>query len=95
MMNEKERAMKRKFLKYFMVTCIVLSFSLSIATGTQAAKKKVYGEDESANMREMNIMQNNVDKEYRNKMLSTSKQSVALLKEIRDLLKQLNEKEAR
>lgn len=90
--------MKKGVLYHSTTMIIVLALSLLFSTvvmgGTKnlvAGKKLKFEDDSVESMRDVLIRREGESKEYREKMLSNSKESIVLLKEIRDLLKQLNE----
>ena len=92
--------MRKKLCRLFITIFIILLISLIMSSGVQAAsksteatKRTVYQDDSTASMRVMNIRHDIEVKEYNQKILSNNEESIKLLKEIRDLLQQLNAKE--
>ena len=91
--------MKEKVWGYWAVMIFVLVVSLLVGTGVQAgskdlaAEKRVKFTDDSVeSLRDVFKQREEKEKEYREKMLANSTDSIKLLKEIRNLLQQLNEK---
>lgn len=58
-----------------------------------ATKREVFQDDTSVSMRDMFAKRQAEEEEYRKVLMADSKESVRLLREIRDLLKDLNAKE--
>ncbi len=91
--------MKRNGLLYlFVVTFVVGNLALvgAVQAGNEkpeSKKREIYQNDSTESMRDVYVRRNVESKEYREKILSNSEESVKLLKDIKDLLKQLNEKE--
>ena len=91
--------MRRKSLQYLTAIVIVLVLNLLVGTKVQAGskkmiagKKEVFKEDSAKSMSDVFKRSELENKEYRGKMIFNGEESVKLLKEIRDLLQQLNEK---
>ena len=92
--------MKKKLFRQSIAIVIILVVSLPICSGAQAgnksmeaAKRTIYQNDSTESMYEADLKREAEEKEYKAKVLSNGEESVKLLKEIRDLLQQLNEKE--
>jgi len=93
-------AMRRKSFQYFIVMIIVLALSLLAGMKAQAGsktmvatKREVFKDDHVKSMKDVFKQSELEYKEYREKMIANSEETVKLLKEIRDLLQQLNAKE--
>jgi len=70
--------------------------SIEAQAGTknmEATKRTKFKNDSVESMRDAFIRKEAEEKEYRQKMLSNSDQTVQLLMQVRDLLRQLNKKE--
>jgi len=94
--------MKKKFRRYLVMMTAVLALSLFGGTIGQVdsqetiASKRIKPKYESAaNILDETKRNEIEDKAYRDKMLSNSQESIELLKEIRDLLQQLNAKKGK
>lgn len=92
--------MKKFFLYCLAITIIMFSVSfsniISAHAGSKdmvAGKKEKFKDDSVENMRDLMEKSTIESKAYKERMLSNSDQTVALLKEIRDLLQQLNEED--
>lgn len=92
--------MRKKASKYLSVILVVLALSPFVGQTVYAgskdlvsSKRNIYKDDSTESMRDVYIRRDEESKEYKGKMLSNSEESVRLLREIRDLLQELNEKE--
>ncbi|MCK5082756.1 MAG: hypothetical protein KAR31_07595 [Candidatus Omnitrophica bacterium] len=88
--------MEKKASKYVLV---VLALSLfagqNVYAGSKdmvASKRTMHKDDSTESMRDVYIRREKESKEYKEKMISNSEESIELLKEIRNLLRRLNEK---
>ena len=81
--------MNKKGLRNLSVITIILAVSLLAVRGVQAENQ----DSNTGNMREMIERRDTEGKEYKQRTLSNSEEGLRLLREIRDLLRQLNEKE--
>jgi uncharacterized protein YlxW (UPF0749 family) len=92
-----EKAMTKKNLS-FAAVMVLISF---LAAGTvraaskdmEAGKRTIYQDDSTESMRDVYVRLEAEEKEYKQKMLAYNEESIALLKEIRDLLRQPDTKE--
>ena len=92
--------MGKKSSKYLLVTLVTLAIILvggqSVYAGSKdldAGQRNIYKDDSTESMRDVYIRREVESKEYKEKILSNSEESVRLLREIRDLLHKLNAKE--
>lgn len=92
--------MRRKSSTYLTAILVVSVLSLSVGRTVYAASKDlvaserdVYEDDSTESMRDVLIRREAESKEYKDKILSNNEESVGLLREIRDLLRELNAKE--
>ena len=98
--NTMEGIMRKNTSTYLSVILVVLALSLSVGQAVYAGSKdlvagqrNIYKDDSTESMRDVYIRREAESKEYRETMLSNSKESVKLLREIRDLLQRSNAKE--
>ena len=86
----------------YCLTAMVIVLASGLLAGGQvqagskdmvAGKRDKFQDDSVESMREVLEQREEKDKEYREKTLANSEETIGLLKEIRDLLRQLNEKE--
>lgn len=92
--------MKKKFYYCLGITVIVFSLSFSniilVHAGSKemiSGKKERYKDDNVENVLELRERKAKENKAYKEKMMLNSDKAVALLREIRNLLRQLNEGE--
>lgn len=92
--------MRKKFSRHLTAIVIISMVSLFMSSAvqagsksTEATKRTVYQDDSTESMYEVNMRREAEMKEYKQKILSNGEASIRLLREIRDLLQELNEKE--
>ncbi len=91
--------MSKKGLFCLLCAVSILTGLIVVRTGQagseslKAEKRTIYQDDSGESMRDVYVRRETEDKEYKQKILSNSEESVILLKEIRDLLQQLNARE--
>ena len=91
-----------KYKNVFNIIIVITLFSLSylgimeVQAGSKdmvAGKRTKFQDGSVASMRDVLARREAEEEAYRQKMLSNSDQTIALLTQVRDLLEQLNEKE--
>ena len=92
--------MRKKLSRHLAVIIIISMASLFMNSGvqagsksTEATKRTAYQDDSTESMYEVNRRLEAETKEYKQKILLNGEESIRLLREIRDLLQELNEKE--
>jgi len=92
--------MRRIFMNSLSVVVVVLAISFIgnpvVLAGSKdmvGGKRVMFQDDSVESMRDVFARREMDDKEYKEKMLANSDETIKLLTEIRDLLQQLNEKE--
>ena len=92
--------MRKNFLQYFVIVVIMMGLVVHIGTGVQAgtkdfdaAKRAKFEDDNVESMRDVIKRREEKEEEYKKQLLADNEESIELLKEIRDLLQQLNEEE--
>ncbi|MBN1868961.1 MAG: hypothetical protein JW847_00060 [Candidatus Omnitrophica bacterium] len=89
----------RKFLLPYLLVVLVLGLfagqqpAYAGSKELVATKRDIFEDDSTQSMRDVYVRLEAEDKQYRQTMLNNSEESIRLLKEIRDLLQKLNEKE--
>lgn len=84
--------------KQFGAGIVILAFIMSVplvyagSKDLTASKRSRYEDDGTESMRDVFRRMEQDEKDYRATMLANSEQTVQLLKEVRDLLKKLNDK---
>lgn len=87
--------MREKTLVTLLIMIGVLVIGSAAYAGSEdmdTSKRKIYQNNTTESMRDVYIRRESEDKAYKDKLLLNSNESVKLLKEIRNLLKQLNAK---
>jgi len=90
--------MRKKFLCPLGITVIIISVSFSsihpVYAGSkemEAKKREKFKDDDVVSMKDLMDKREAESEAYKAKMLSNGDKTVVLLKEIRDLLRQMNE----
>ncbi len=92
--------MRKTLFKHSIVVMIISMISLFVSTAAVQADSKdvestnewIFQNNTTENMRDVYVRRETETKEYNQKVLSNSEESIKLLKEIRDLLIKLNAK---
>lgn len=93
--------MRKKYVMILPVAMIALALVFlsqelyAASKDMVASKREVFQDDSVISMRKMFTKRQSEDKEHRETLMSNSEESVRLLREIRNLLRELNAKETK